>query len=83
MHCARAQYASTPTKELGQKIISEEDPDNDLDQKPIRTKGGQISAGMNGVKRLIAVDQKPIGRTPRSNLATYTGLFDNIRWKKL
>lgn len=35
--------------------------------------------GDPGVKRLIAIDQKPIGRTPRSNLATYTGLFDHIR----
>jgi excinuclease ABC subunit A len=29
--------------------------------------------------RLVTVDQKPIGRTPRSNLATYTGLFDAVR----
>jgi len=31
------------------------------------------------VDRLVTVDQKPIGRTPRSNLATYTGLFDAVR----
>jgi excinuclease ABC subunit A len=31
------------------------------------------------VRRLVRVDQKPIGRTPRSNLATYTGLFDYVR----
>ena len=31
------------------------------------------------MKRLVVVDQKPIGRTPRSNLATYTGLFDHVR----
>jgi excinuclease ABC subunit A len=34
---------------------------------------------MERVKRLVRVDQKPIGRTPRSNLATYTGLFDHVR----
>jgi len=34
---------------------------------------------MDAVKRLVRVDQKPIGRTPRSNLATYTGLFDHVR----
>ncbi|MFD7819303.1 ATP-binding cassette domain-containing protein [Streptomyces sp. NPDC059785] len=32
-----------------------------------------------GVGRLVSVDQRPIGRTPRSNLATYTGLFDVVR----
>ncbi|KQS56918.1 ABC transporter [Geodermatophilus sp. Leaf369] len=35
--------------------------------------------GVDAVDRLVRVDQKPIGRTPRSNLATYTGLFDAVR----
>ena len=30
-------------------------------------------------QRIISIDQKPIGRSPRSNLATYTGLFDTVR----
>jgi excinuclease ABC subunit A len=34
---------------------------------------------MDKVRRMVRVDQKPIGRTPRSNLATYTGLFDHVR----
>jgi excinuclease ABC subunit A len=40
---------------------------------------GRIVQGMEGIRRLVRVDQKPIGRTPRSNLATYTGLFDHVR----
>jgi excinuclease ABC subunit A len=39
---------------------------------------GPVS-GLEQVDRLVKVDQKPIGRTPRSNLATYTGLFDAVR----
>lgn len=35
--------------------------------------------GLGHINRLVRVDQTPIGRTPRSNLATYTGLFDVIR----
>ncbi|MGW3686753.1 ABC transporter [Streptomyces sp. NPDC005125] len=35
--------------------------------------------GLEAVDRLVQVDQRPIGRTPRSNLATYTGLFDVVR----
>ena len=35
--------------------------------------------GWESVRQLISVDQTPIGRTPRSNPATYTGLFDHIR----
>ncbi|HEX7105573.1 MAG TPA: excinuclease ABC subunit UvrA [Acidothermaceae bacterium] len=36
-------------------------------------------AGLDHVDKAIHVDQSPIGRTPRSNPATYTGVFDNIR----
>jgi excinuclease ABC subunit A len=35
--------------------------------------------GLESFDRLVRVDQRPIGRTPRSNLATYTGLFDAVR----
>jgi excinuclease ABC subunit A len=40
---------------------------------------GRLKGGLGGITRLVTVDQKPIGRTPRSNLATYTGLFDEVR----
>ncbi|WP_129305374.1 excinuclease ABC subunit UvrA [Streptomyces sp. L2] len=40
---------------------------------------GALTEDLTGVDRLVRVDQRPIGRTPRSNLATYTGLFDVVR----
>lgn len=36
-------------------------------------------AALESFDRLVLVDQRPIGRTPRSNLATYTGMFDAVR----
>ncbi|MFC2532970.1 MAG: excinuclease ABC subunit UvrA, partial [Capnocytophaga ochracea] len=36
-------------------------------------------SGVDYIDRLIDIDQSPIGRTPRSNPATYTGVFDDIR----
>ncbi|ADV65854.1 excinuclease ABC subunit UvrA [Deinococcus maricopensis] len=53
------------------------DPDEPADA-PTETHG-QLGGDTTVVRRLVRVDQKPIGRTPRSNLATYTGLFDHVR----
>jgi excinuclease ABC subunit A len=69
-------------EQLGQTIALDEEDDDDLDHpgdaQP-QTTGGRILSGADGIHRLVVVDQKPIGRTPRSNMATYTGLFDHIR----
>lgn len=64
---------------LGQKLSSEAEESGELEREAPITLGGTITSGMNLIKRLVVVDQKPIGRTPRSNLATYTGLFDYVR----
>ena len=40
---------------------------------------GKVTSVPEGVRRVVVIDQKPIGRTPRSNVATYTGLFDDVR----
>jgi excinuclease ABC subunit A len=62
---------------LGRVLESTDEPSLE-DAAPIASEG-RISAGLEQIRRLVQVDQKPIGRTPRSNLATYTGLFDNVR----
>jgi excinuclease ABC subunit A len=51
----------------------------DLEATVAGITSGHIGGGMQFIKRMVNVDQKPIGRTPRSNLATYTGLFDHVR----
>jgi excinuclease ABC subunit A len=52
------------------------DPDEPGPATPLSV--GPVT-GAERIDRLVTVDQKPIGRTPRSNLATYTGLFDAVR----
>ena len=64
---------------LGQRVPVYDDEGEELERTVVTTLDGEITGGMKGIKRLVVVDQKPIGRTPRSNLATYTGLFDTIR----
>lgn len=64
---------------LGHGLTPDEEGDDGLERTPVETLGGRIAAGMEAIGRLVRVDQKPIGRTPRSNLATDTGLFDPVR----
>lgn len=64
---------------LGQVVEEEKTEQPELLQEEDIQTVGVITDGMQHIKRLVRVDQKPIGRTPRSNLATYTGLFDRVR----
>jgi excinuclease ABC subunit A len=64
---------------LGQALDEDDDDAPSLERVRVRTEGGRIVAGLERIKRLVRVDQRAIGRTPRSNLATYTGLFDHVR----
>lgn len=64
----------TGPKAVAQEDISEEPPAG----APEITRGS-LGPGAEQVQHVVAINQRPIGRTPRSNLATYTGLFDEVR----
>jgi len=64
-------------KALGQ-AVGDEIEEEPLQRSTVSTYG-EIVSGIEGIQRLVLVDQKSIGRTPRSNMATYTGLFDHVR----
>jgi excinuclease ABC subunit A len=64
---------------LGLTIDEETTESEELERTVVETTGGKITGGMEHIRRMVRVDQKAIGRTPRSNLATYTGLFDHVR----
>ena len=61
---------------------------NDVFMKAVQQKLGRVRVypgkfrsitGLENIDKLVQIDQQPIGRTPRSNPATYTGVFDDIR----
>ena len=65
--------------QLGRPVAASDADEPTLEDDAPQATGGRIASGLESIKRLVQVDQKPIGRTPRSNLATYTGLFDSVR----
>ena len=50
-----------------------------LNRAKIRPGKFKAMEGLENLDKVIAIDQSPIGRTPRSNPATYTGVFTDIR----
>ncbi len=50
-----------------------------LNRARIKSGAHKKITGLNQLDKIINIDQSPIGRTPRSNPATYTGVFDQIR----
>jgi excinuclease ABC subunit A len=81
----KSSLVSQALPELMQEQLGGDPPESEDEQlDPLleiaqeRT-SGRIVSGMEHIRRLVRVDQKPIGRTPRSNLATYSGLFDQVR----
>jgi excinuclease ABC subunit A len=65
--------------DLAEPESTEEDQDAEIVDLDHDASIGVAADGVELIDRLVAVDQKPIGRTPRSTLATYTGLFDAVR----
>ncbi len=64
---------------IGHVVAPDAEAADALDESPDAFTVGRLEGELEGISRLVQVDQKPIGRTPRSNLATYTGLFDGVR----
>jgi excinuclease ABC subunit A len=72
----RADLASRTDEVDDESEPSAQDP---LDAEAPIVTTGRASGPADRVRRVVQVTQKPIGRTPRSNVATYTGVFDRIR----
>ncbi|ASN20266.1 excinuclease ABC subunit UvrA [Arthrobacter sp. YN] len=64
---------------LADVVSAELHPESTDSGSPAAATGTAAVSGLHHLDRLVKVDQRPIGRTPRSNLATYTGLFDGVR----
>ncbi|OBB91913.1 excinuclease ABC subunit UvrA [Mycolicibacterium peregrinum] len=64
---------------LGRPVRFDDLGDDDLLAEAAPPASGEVVGDPRGIRRVVCIDQKPIGRTPRSNVATYTGVFDHIR----
>ncbi|GLV14557.1 UvrABC system protein A [Alicyclobacillus hesperidum] len=65
---------STLVNEILHKALA-----RDLNRARVRPGAHDVITGLEHLDKVVDIDQSPIGRTPRSNPATYTGVFDDIR----
>ena len=65
---------STLVNEILKKALA-----RDINRSKKRPGEFKSITGHEGIEKIVTIDQSPIGRTPRSNPATYTGVFDDIR----
>ncbi|GKV69911.1 UvrABC system protein A [Sporosarcina sp. NCCP-2716] len=65
---------STLINEVLYKILAQK-----LNRAKVRPGEYKSVSGLEELEKVIEIDQSPIGRTPRSNPATYTGVFDDVR----
>lgn len=76
----RAHIGARSIKDSSEE--TENDDEDDEDEMSLYLEQFKSVASievLTDIRRFVSVDQRPIGRTPRSNVATYTGLFDQIR----
>jgi excinuclease ABC subunit A len=78
-HLGRPADAAATRSGDGDRSDDEMDENDDSVDEITDTDSGFRVDGLAAIDRLAQVDQRPIGRTPRSNLATYTGMFDAVR----
>lgn len=68
-HLGRPNQADEPVPDGDEMLFSDEPEESQ----------GSVAGDLIGVRRVVSIDQRPIGRTSRSNVAAYTGLFKYIR----